>query len=177
MRVLTKSVSRKFLKIMGSANTKNTRAFAKLDNNVVENATSPYHIKKDNGVGVGSGDAVAGIHKKLLEMPFNKFFTWESIEQLLKKRPQNVQTFEQDLLTACPIMHARTLPLLQDFIRLKQSHGNQLEKTVFARATTATLIQRFLHCRPVAFLTGGDSFVLRNSHGSETIVDMAVNIL
>ena len=165
---------------MGSGNTtpkKITRTLTNLDDDAAENTTSPSYIRKDNDVGVGPEDPVAGIHKKLLEMPYNKFFTWESIEQLLKKRPQNVQTFEQDLLDACPIIHTRTLPLLQDFIRLKRSHGNRREKTVFFPVTTATLIQRFLRCRPVAFLTGSDSFVLRNSRGSESVVDMLVDIL
>ena len=114
-------------------------------------------------------EALEGINKQVFQMPFSEVPTRQSIEQLLKKSPRNVQTFQKNLIEACPIVHTRVMPLLRDFIRLKQAHGNQLEKTVFANATPATLIQRFLRCRPLVFLESSDTFVLRNSNRLETV--------
>lgn len=133
--------------------------------------------KPHDDVEVKTKGPVGSIYKKMLQMPVNKVFTWESIEQVLKRGPQNVQTFENDLLGACPIIHTRVLPLLRDFIRVKQSHGNQREKEFFAKATPATMIQRFLQCRPVVFMTGADTsgadtFLLRNSHRSVRAIGM-----
>ena len=129
-----------------------------------------FDTDANSAVGFNAQEAVGEIYKKTLQMPFKQVFTWESIKQLLSKSPQNVHTFEKDLLDARPIVHTRVLSLLRDFIRVKQSHGNQLERKVFADATPTTLIQRFLRCRPVVFMTEGDTFLLRNSHRYENLV-------
>ena len=153
---------------MGSGNTKPAIATyltsdinSDSDN---DTGTSSVRGKSDPDANSAVEEAVGQIYKKTLQMPFKKLSTWQSIGQLLKQSPKNVNAFKKDLLEASPIIHTRVLPLLRDFIRLKQSHGSQLEKEVFADATPTTLIQRFLRCRPVVFMTGADLFVLRNSH-------------
>lgn len=60
-----------------------------------------------------------------------------------------------------PIVHTKTLPLIDEFINTKKIHGSPIEKVFYATMSRDAFITRLLTNRPMAFLTSHDDYLLR----------------
>ena len=61
-----------------------------------------------------------------------------------------------------PILHARVVPLLDAWLAHKRLYGSSVERSLYASVDRAALVDRLLTRRPLAFLTGSDSYLLRD---------------
>ncbi len=66
-----------------------------------------------------------------------------------------------------PILHAAVVPLLDAFLAYKRQHGSAVEQAAYADMDRAGLVDRLLARRPLVFVGGGDSYLLRDGGRSQ----------
>lgn len=63
-----------------------------------------------------------------------------------------------------PLLHQRTLLLIDDFLDFKNQYGTAKEKALYATMDHISFIQRLLTKRPLMFMTASDSYLLRDGY-------------
>ncbi len=64
---------------------------------------------------------------------------------------------------ARPLCHLRLRALAEGFLQLKRAHGSSVERDLYrAIPTVEAFFDRLLRCRPLAFLTASDSYLLKS---------------
>lgn len=61
-----------------------------------------------------------------------------------------------------PILHNKTVRLMEEFLKYKTTNGSQKEKDLYAKMTVPEFITRLLCKRPLAFFGGNDHCLLRD---------------
>lgn len=96
----------------------------------------------------------------------NKFFIRFPIEtprvRALVKAGRDPGEAERNVNSAYPVLHERCLPLYAAFLRHKQSHGTDEEKSLYAGMDVVGLVERLLRKRPATFFARGDQYLLRD---------------
>lgn len=72
------------------------------------------------------------------------------------------KTIEKHASNVHPILHARVLKLITDFLTYKKQNGSPVEKSLYASMDTNAFICRLITKRPLMFLGKNDSYLLRN---------------
>jgi hypothetical protein len=77
------------------------------------------------------------------------------------------QEIVEQAQAAYPIMHSKSIQLIDDFLVYKRQHGTTIEKHLYASMDRDTFIARLLTKRPLMFMTAGDYYLLRDgtTHG------------
>lgn len=69
---------------------------------------------------------------------------------------------------ARPVVHEDVVGLMERWISLMRTLGTKDEQRIYAEMTPASLVDRLLSCRPLAFLTRVDSWMAKDGrHGAE----------
>merc|ERR1711953_142816 len=74
----------------------------------------------------------------------------------------SLETFLKFANSAYPILHEDVLFLSEQFLQMKKNYGNLIEKTFYEPMNVIDLIDRLIKKRPLCFVGGADSHVLRN---------------
>lgn len=61
-----------------------------------------------------------------------------------------------------PILHTKVKSLIDGFLAYKQTNGTHVEKTLYANMSKDMFIDRLITQRPLMFMTGVDSYILRD---------------
>ncbi len=69
--------------------------------------------------------------------------------------------------SARPIIHAKTMQLMKDFLEYKGQYGSDIEKEFYSQMTVPEFITRLLMNRPLSFVGSGDAYLLTNIDRSQ----------
>lgn len=61
-----------------------------------------------------------------------------------------------------PILHARTVDLLDRWLEHKRKRGTAVERELYSNISRVELVHRLLTCRPLCFISGADTYRLRD---------------
>lgn len=86
------------------------------------------------------------------------------IKELVKPGAQK-ERIAQHARDVHPIMHKKVEQLIKDFLAHKKQYGHEPEKKLYKNMTVNLFIDRLLQKRPLAFLTGEDTYLLRDLLG------------
>ena len=75
---------------------------------------------------------------------------------------------------ARPVVHEDVVALMEKWILLMRRLGTEDEQRIYKEMTPASLVDRLLSCRPLAFLTSVDSWLAKDGrHGAQNWDEMA----
>ncbi|MBA2369415.1 MAG: DUF4804 domain-containing protein [Candidatus Protochlamydia sp.] len=84
------------------------------------------------------------------------------IEYLVDQGIADQATIVRHANSVRPIIHHKTMLLIEAFLDQKRSTGNRVEKELYRGMDKTAFIDRLLTKRPLAFLTSSDSYLLKN---------------
>ncbi|XP_063217666.1 uncharacterized protein LOC134528202 isoform X1 [Bacillus rossius redtenbacheri] len=79
---------------------------------------------------------------------------------LIRKSAELPAVLNEFSRSAYPVLHESVLPLYDNFLMYKKSHGSEEEKRLYVSMTVVELVDRLLNKRAVAFLNPCDSYLL-----------------
>jgi hypothetical protein len=91
-------------------------------------------------------------------LPYTLPTTDNRVERFADRR----QEVEEHAAGVRPILHGDGIPLIDVFLALKQEVGSPAEQALYTGMNRAAFVSRLLTKRPLAFLGGGDSYLLRS---------------
>jgi len=71
-------------------------------------------------------------------------------------------TIAQQAREVYPILHGKVKQLIADFLAYKKEYGSSYERRLYATMSEVDFITRLITNRPLVFVGGGDSYLLRN---------------
>ena len=92
----------------------------------------------------------------------------QRVERLVRHPPPGVAaaTFMSETAAHIegvrPVADTRVLSLLESFLQIKRASGSAIEQDVYAEMSVDGLLDRMLTKRPLAFVEGNDSYLLRS---------------
>lgn len=84
------------------------------------------------------------------------------IEYLVSQGIADQTTIVQQANSVRPIIHQKTMMLIEAFLDEKKRSGSTVEKALYREIDTELFIDRLLTKRPMAFLTSSDDYLLKN---------------